>query len=168
METNMATAAARAEQLRTAMRAWTTGVAIVTATANGERHGMTVSSFTSVSVDPPMVTVSLQSASRTHDAVVSSGAFGISILAASQQSLAERFALHGISMGDRLEGLDTETLVTGAPLIKNSLAYMDCSVRQSIASGSNTLFLAEVVAVRGDDHDEPLVYHDRTYRQLKE
>ena len=141
---------------------------IVTAVYEGERHGMTVSSFTSVSLDPPLIIISLQTASRTHDVVVKAQAFGITILAASQQDLSERFASRQSSMSERLEGLETETLVTGAPLIKGGLAYLDCRVTQSISAGMNTIFLAEVVAMRGDDHDAPLVYHDRTYYHLEE
>ena len=168
METDISTATQRADQLRSAMRAWTSGVTIVTATWEGQQHGMTVSSFTSISLDPPLIVISLQTASRTHDVVVKAGAFGVTILAVDQQELSERFASRQASMGERLDGLEIETLVTGAPLIKGGLAYLDCRVRQSIPSGMNTLFIAEVVAVRGDDHDAPLVYHDRTYHQLKE
>ncbi len=168
METKMETAAQHADQLRAAMRAWTSGVTVVTATAGGEQHGMTVSSFTSISLDPPLIVISLQTASRTHDVVVRAGAFGVTILSAAQQALSERFASHQISLGERLEGLETETLVTGAPFIKGGLAYLDCRVAQSIPSGMNTLFIGEVIAVRGDDHDAPLVYHDREYHRLEE
>src|SRR5512138_2116096 len=168
MDNNIASAAQHADQLRAAMRAWTSGVTIVTAVYQGEQHGMTVSSFTSISLDPPEVIISLQTASRTHDMVVKAGAFGVTILAASQRELSERFASSSASMTERLDGLETETLVTGAPLIKGGLAYLDCRVRQSIPAGMNTLFVAEVVDVRGDDHDAPLVYHDRDYHRLQE
>lgn len=168
METDNSEAAQRADQLRAAMRAWTSGVTIVTAVYEGERHGMTVSSFTSISLDPPLIVISLQTASRTHDVVVKAEAFGVTILAVDQQEISERFANRQSTMGERMDGLDTETLVTGAPLIKGGLAYLDCRVRQSIRAGMNTVFIAEVVAVRGDDHDAPLVYHDRTYHRLKE
>lgn len=168
MKSDIQTATERAEQLRSAMRAWTSGVTIVAATYNGERHGMTVNSFTSISVDPPMIAISLQTVSRTHDVVARAGAFGVTILAASQQELSERFANRSASMGERWDGLELETLVSGAPLIKGGLACMDCRVTQSIPCGSNTLFIAEVMAVRADDHDAPLVYHDRTYHSLKE
>jgi flavin reductase (DIM6/NTAB) family NADH-FMN oxidoreductase RutF len=166
MSSEITTTEQRAEQLRSAMRAWTSGVTVVTAVWQGERHGMTVSSFTSISIEPPQIVVSLQTASRTHDAVVGAGAFGVTILAAGQQHISERFADHGVSMDDRLEGLETETMETGAPLIKGGLAYLDCRVVHSIPAGNNTLFIAQVVAVRGDDHDAPLVYHDRRYHRL--
>ncbi len=168
METDNSEAAPRADELRAAMRAWTSGVTIVTAVYKGERHGMTVSSFTSISLDPPLIVISLQTASRTHDMVARAGAFGVTILAAQQRQLSERFANSRATMTERLDGLATETLVTGAPLIKGGLAYLDCRVRQSIPAGMNTLFIGEVVAVRGDDHDAPLVYHDRQYHRLQE
>lgn len=162
------TAEERANQLRSAMRAWTTGVAIVTAEHGGKRHGMTVSSFTSISLDPPLVVISLSTGSHTHDLVQQAGAFGVSVLAASQQHISERFAGKLRSDEDRMEGLKTETFVTGAPFIEGGLAFLDCRVIQAIEAGMNTLFIAEVVAIRGDDHDAPLVYHDRQYRRLAE
>ncbi len=168
MNADTKTAAERAEELRSAMRAWTSGVAVITAVHNGERHGMTVSSFTSISLDPPTIVVSLQTVSRTHDVVAKAGSFGVTILAASQQELSERFANRKSTMGERLDGLELDTLMTGAPFLKGGLAYLDCRVMQSIPCGMNTLFIAEVVAVRGDDHDAPLVYHDRGYHRLQE
>ncbi len=168
MESKLQTAAQRADQLRAAMRAWTSGVTVVTAVYEGEQHGMTVSSFTSISLDPPLVVISLQTASRTHDVVVKAKAFGVTILSAGQQALSERFADRNSTMGERLEGIETETLVTGAPMLRGGLAYLDCRVKQAIPSGMNTLFIAEVVAVRGDDHDAPLIYHDRQYHRLAE
>src|SRR5512135_3567083 len=90
--TEMQTMTLDAEQLRTAMRTWTSGVAIVTAEFEGQVHGMTVSSFTSISLDPPLVVISLQKTSRTREMVASAGAFGVTILAADQLGLSERFA----------------------------------------------------------------------------
>jgi flavin reductase (DIM6/NTAB) family NADH-FMN oxidoreductase RutF len=156
-----------AEQLRAAMRAWTSGVTIVTATYSGEKHGMTVSSFTSISLDPPLIVISLQTISRTHELVSRAQAFGVTILASDQQGLSERFASSPLNMGDRLEGLQTETLVSGAPFIKGGLTYLDCRVTQTVLAGMNTLFIAEVIAVRGNDHAAPLIYHDRNYHGLQ-
>lgn len=154
------------EQLRQAMRAWTSGVTIVTATHAGESHGMTVSSFTSIALDPPIITISLQTDSRTHKLIVESHAFALTILADGQQELSDRFAGRTPDLADRLEGVETESLVTGAPFIKGGLAYLDCRVTQAIEVGKNTLFLAEVVAARGDGSGEALVYHNQKYRNL--
>ena len=158
-----------AEQLRAAMRAWTSGVTVVTATFGGEQHGMTVNSFTSISLDPPLIIISLHTASHTFSLVSQAGAFAVTILSEDQQVISERFAgRFSDDVGSRLEDLDTETLVSGAPFIKGGLAYLDCRVTQSIPSGMNTLFIAEVVAARGYDHDRVLVYHDRHYGKLRE
>jgi flavin reductase (DIM6/NTAB) family NADH-FMN oxidoreductase RutF len=154
------------EQLRQAMRAWTSGVSIVTATHAGERHGMTVSSFTSIALNPPVIIISLQTDSRTHTLIAQSNTFAVTILAQGQEELSDLFAGRSPDMADRLAGIETETLVTGAPFIKGGLAYLDCRVTQAIAVGTNTLFLAEAVAARGNGAGKPLVYHKQKYREL--
>ena len=154
------------EQLRQSMRAWTSGVTIVTASHAGEQHGMTVSSFTSIALEPPIVIISLQTDSRTHGLVTQANAFAVTILADGQQDVSDRFAGRVPDEEDRLGGIETETLVTGAPFIKGGLAYLDCRVTQAIEIGTNTLFLAEVVAARGNGEGKPLVYHDRAYHKL--
>lgn len=156
------------EQLRQSMRAWTSGVTVVTASHADEQHGMTVSSFTSIALEPPLVIVSLQTISRTHELVLQSNTFAITILADDQQEISDRFAGRMSDTEDRFAGLETETLVTGAPFIKGGLAYLDCRVSQTIEVGTNTLFLAEVVSARGNSEGKPLVYHDRKYQKLVE
>ena len=157
-----------AEQLRAAMRAWTSGVTIVTAAYGGEQHGMTVSSFTSISLEPPLIVISLHTATHTHRLVSLAGAFGVTILSSKQQALSERFAGRISQNGNRLDGVETETLVSGAPFLKGGLAYLDCRVTQTITSGMNTLFIAEVIAAHGYDHKEALIYHDRKYHNLED
>ena len=127
---------------------------------------MTVSSFTSVALEPPIIIISLQTASRTHTLVTQANGFAVTILSEDQQEISNRFAGRIADTEDRLAGLETETLVTGAPLIKGGLAYLDCTVMQSISIGTNTLFLAEVVAARGNGEGRPLVYHNRKYHKL--
>jgi len=156
------------EQLRVAMRAWTTGVTIVSAAYEGERHGMTVNSFTSISLDPALVTISLQASTRTHELVTRAGAFALTILSAKQRAISDLFAGRGIAVADRFAGLEAETLVTGAPFIKGGLAWLDCRVVHTYAGGMNTLFVAEVVSARGTGEGLPLVYHNREYRGLSQ
>ena len=154
------------EKLRQAMRAWASGVTIVTAVHNGEQHGMTVSSFTSISLAPPLVMISLQTDSHTHRLVSQSKTFAVTILANEQQELSDRFAGRIADTGNRFVDVETETLISSAPFIKGGLAYLDCCVTQVIPVGMNTLFLAEVVAARGDGEGQPLVYHDQHYHEL--
>jgi flavin reductase (DIM6/NTAB) family NADH-FMN oxidoreductase RutF len=155
------------ENLRAAMRAWSAGVTVVSAVHEGVRHGMTVNSFTSISLDPPLITISLQKTSRTHEFVSKSRAFGLTILSVGQAKISDLFAGR-VEIEDRFASLQTETLVTGSPLIVGGAAWLDCRVVETFNAGMNTLFIAEVLAARGYDHISPLIYHNRTYWGLSE
>lgn len=154
------------ETLRRAMRAWTSGVTVVTASHAGERYGMTVNSFTSISLEPPIIAVTLRKLTHTHALVEGSGEFAITILSADQGSLSDRFAGKMPDVTDRFEGVETEKLLLEAPLIKGGMAYFNCRVVNAIPVGENTLFLAEVVAVQGEGEGDPLVYHNRVFWKL--
>ena len=154
------------EQLRHAMRAWTTGVAVVTAVHNGRRYGMTVNSFTSISLEPPLITVTLKHLTHTHELVEQSGEFAVTILSSNQKDLSDRFAGKIPDITDRFEGVETETLSMSAPLIKGGMAYFNCRVVNAHPVGENTLFVAEVLNARGEGQGDPLTYHNRVYWKL--
>lgn len=154
------------EQLRHAMRAWTTGVTVVTAIHEGQQYGMTVNSFTSLSLDPPLISVSLKQLTHTHDLAQKSGEFSITILSANQGDLSDRFAGKFPDITDRFEGVEIDKLMIDAPLLKGGIAYFNCRIVNSIPIGENTLFIAEVIAARGEAENEPLVYHNRVYWKL--
>ncbi|MEW5868945.1 MAG: flavin reductase family protein [Chloroflexota bacterium] len=153
--------------MRDLMRYWATGVTVVAAQHKGVSHGMTVSSFTSVSVDPPLVLVSLQRQARTHSLVQASAAFGVTILQISQQEVAERFAGRMENELERFDGLKIFTMTTGAPLLLDGLAAFDCQVVEAYPVGDHTLFIGEVVALNLLKEGEPLVYCNRSYWSLK-
>jgi flavin reductase (DIM6/NTAB) family NADH-FMN oxidoreductase RutF len=153
------------EKLRAAMRAWSAGVTVVTAAHEGHKHGMTVNSFTSISLEPAMITVSLRGSTRTHELVSKSRVFGLTMLSAEQSKISDLFAGKMPEVEDRFMDLQTETLVTGSPLIVGGLAWLDCRVVESFNAGENTLFIAEVLAAR-DIEGQPLIYHNRKYWSL--
>jgi len=154
------------EKLRQAMRAWTTGVAIVTSIYEGQQYGMTVNSFTSISLEPPLICVTLKQLTHTHDLVVKSGMFSVTILTEAQKELSDRFAGKMPSLLDRFAGVQTETISLDSPVFKDGMAYFDCRVLNSLPVGENTLFIAEVLDARGEGTGEPLVYHNREYWKL--
>jgi len=154
------------EQLRHAMRAWTTGVTVVTATHAGQQYGMTVNSFTSISLEPPLVSLALKNLTHTHELVEKSGEFSVTILSSAQKELSDRFAGKHPEIKDRFEDVSTETLLINAPLIKGGIAYFNCRVLNSVPAGENTLFIAQVIAAQGEGTGEPLVYHNRVYWNL--
>lgn len=156
------------EKLRHAMRAWTTGVAIVTSIYEDQQYGMTVNSFTSISLEPPLISVALRQLTHTHELVVKSGMFSVTILTAAQKDLSDRFAGKLPHIMNRFAGVQTETVSLDAPVFKDGMAYFDCHVVSSMPVGENTLFVAEVLDARGEGEGEPLVYHNRQYWKLTE
>lgn len=155
------------EKLRHAMRAWTTGVAIVTSIYEDKQYGMTINSFTSISLEPPLICITLKRLTHTHDLVVKSGMFSVTILTSAQKELSDRFAGKMPNITDRFEGVQTETISLDSPVFKEGMAYFDCIVVSSMPVGENTLFVAEVVDARGEGAGEPLVYHNREYWKLR-
>ncbi|MDP2778307.1 MAG: flavin reductase family protein [Anaerolineales bacterium] len=156
------------ENLRAAMRAWSAGVTVVTTAHEDHKRGMTVNSFTSISLDPAMITISLQQSTRTHELISKSRVFGLTILSAEQAKISDLFAGRFPDVEDRFADLQTETLVTGSPLIVGGLAWLDCRVVESSNAGMNTLFIAEVLAARAIGDGQPLIYHNRKYWSLSQ
>jgi flavin reductase (DIM6/NTAB) family NADH-FMN oxidoreductase RutF len=149
------------------MRHWTTGVGIATSADEGVQHGMTISSFTSLSLEPPLVLVSLGKSARTHDLALNSGVFAVTILSSLQQDISDRFAARISEVADRFAGVGTFALETGSPLIQGGLAYVDCRVTTTHDAGTHTVFIGEVVAVQAGEQGEPLVYFDKEYRETR-
>ncbi len=157
------------EMLRQVMRHWATGVAVVTSAHEEMKHGMTVNSFVSVSLDPPLVTVTMNNDTRTLNLVQQSGVFAITILSRFQQQTAERFAGRGQDADDRMSGLEIFTLTTGAPLLLGGAAFLDCRVVQQVKLQHSTLLIGEVLAAHpAQEAVPPLVYINRSFTSLPE
>lgn len=167
------------EMLRAVMRHWPTGVAVLTSRHGAQTHGMTVNSFTSISLEPPLVLACIERIVRTHALVEQSGIFAISFLREGQAWISDRFAGRETEQRDRFEGLATYTAVTGAPILADNLGHLDCVVTDGHKAGDHTIFVAEVVsaavgsawAAAGSDghnhsHSGPLLYFDRSYHRL--
>lgn len=157
------------KDLRAAMRFWATGVTVVTAAAGEARHGMTVSSFTSLSLNPPLVMVSLEKSTRTHGLVMQSNAFGVTVLSVDHQSISNRFAGRDTEDGDRFEDLETFQLTSGSPFLKGGLSFFDCRVVICHDAGTHTVVIGEVVTADVGNLAEdqtPMLYYNQSYRRL--
>lgn len=150
------------QEYKEALSRFTSGVTVVTVGMGDQVHGMTASSFASVSLDPPLVLVSLEKQSRTRDLVIEAGAFAVNILESSQREVARAFARRGVKPFDRLS---YRLGVTGAPLIEGSLAHLECRTVNVVGGGDHDLFIAEVTATEVHE-GAPLVYYRRDYRAL--
>ena len=157
-----------AEGLRAAMRRWPSGVTVVAASHAGKRAGMTVSAFLSVSLDPPTVLVSLEEGTEPLALAREALAFAVSILREGSDLVSGRFAGFGLPKGaDRFEGSPVSPRVTGAPVLDAAIAWIDCRLAATHATGTHVLVLGEVVASGVAPGDaKPLVYWDRAYRGL--
>jgi flavin reductase (DIM6/NTAB) family NADH-FMN oxidoreductase RutF len=153
-----------AARFRSAMSHWATGVTIVTARAGDEIHGMTVSDFCGVSLEPPLVLVCADKTSNTHAVIARGGVFAVNLLRREQEALSNRFASKK-EEHRRFEGLSCGTAVTGAPLIPGALASFDCRVVAAHDAGDHVIYVGRVEAIAGGEGD-PLVYYGGAYRSL--
>ena len=155
-----------AERFRVAMRHTAAGVAVVTTRRRDQPSGLTVSSFVSLSFAPPSILVCLNGESSTLDAIRESGILAVNILADHQIGIAEAFA--GGQRGDaRFEHGEWETLTTGAPVLRESIASFDCRLATTLAYGTHHIVIGDVVAIEVGE-PKPLLYHARTYGRFGE
>lgn len=156
------------QALRESMRCWATGVAVVTSRYLENEHGKPVNSFTSVSLEPPLVMVALERGSRTCAMVSQSGVFGVTILALSQQAVAERFASRNGNYQDRFDNIPIQCLESSLALIAEGLAFIDCRVCKTYQAATPTFFIGQVRGTFINDQSglEPLLYFNRNYQHI--
>jgi flavin reductase (DIM6/NTAB) family NADH-FMN oxidoreductase RutF len=152
------------DDLRTCMGCRASAVSIVTASSGDRHHGMTVSDFTSVSLEPPLVLVSASKDARTLEVIDDGKCFAINILAADQQELSNLFASKERE-DVRFEGLDFEQGATGSPLIPGAIANIDCRLVATHEAGDHILCIGQVEEIRLHEA-APLVYFRGGYREL--
>ena len=153
-------------ELKDVYARWATGVTIVTARAGDLIHGMTVSAFTEVSLEPPLVLVCIDRKSNTQPLIAEGGVFAVNILARDQEALAKLFACEEAE-DRRFVDLDCETGVTGAPLLTGSVASLECQLKTAHEAGDHIIYVGEVVGLQLSDGD-PLLFYQKGYRGLAE
>ena len=146
-----------APSLRAVMSRFPTGVTIVAAhDADGSPIGLTVNSFTSVSLDPPLVLVCINRRANSHDPLLAGGGFTVSILSGAQADVATRFA-QSPSEG-RFEGVEWSPAPSGKPVVAGCAAWLDCSIHSVVEAGDHTVILGHAEAA--DWTDQPaLLFH---------
>ena len=148
---------------RDALGAFATGITVVTTQdALGEKAGLTVNSFSSVSLDPPLVLWSLDRESNVFDAFHQSDCFNVHVLADHQQSLSERFSGSDV---DRFDGVSLEQGVNVAPLIVGCLARFQCQKVHQYDGGDHLILVGEVLRFDRTT-EQPLLYFSGKYSQI--
>lgn len=149
---------------RSALGRFATGVTVITAkAADGSPIGVTISSFNSVSLDPPLVLWSLSLNSPNLAAFRDASHYAVNVLAAGQQDLSDRFASR---RGDRFVGVSTHTGAAGVALLDGCSAWFECSNEAHYPGGDHLIFVGHVEHFAQGEKQEPLVFHDGRYRRL--
>jgi flavin reductase (DIM6/NTAB) family NADH-FMN oxidoreductase RutF len=155
------------KELRRAFGAFATGVTVVT--IGGETpHGMTANSFTSVSLDPPLVLVCVGRNAVMHDLLLAQGSFGVSVLAAHQQTAAKHFADRRRPLGAaQFDAVGwTPGRETGAPLIAGALARFECELYRSYDGGDHSIFVGRVVSLERSLDQDGLLFFQGRFRDI--
>ncbi len=155
-------------EFRKAMGAFATGVTVITVDVDGEVHGMTANAFTSVSLDPVLVLVCVAQRARTHAHLQARQRFGINVLGEDQRAISDFYAnpdRHDRDAGEA--GARFDRTAHGTPMLRGSLAYLECRLRSAEEAGDHTIFIAEVEDAVVRDGD-PLLYFRGKYRTVGE
>jgi flavin reductase (DIM6/NTAB) family NADH-FMN oxidoreductase RutF len=155
-------------RFKDAARRFASGVTVVTTREGSRVHGITASSFASLSLDPLLVAVSVDHRSRLIPLVDSAQIFAISVLGRSQNHIARHFATAGRDpMIDAFEVVASYPVATGAPILVGSIAHFDCRLHSMLPGGDHRILIGEVVAA-GESDGEPLIHFEGDYHELGE
>jgi len=153
------------DDFRAALSRFASGVTVVTTKdANGRLHGITVSAFCSVSLEPPLVLICVEKTTGSHNALEESGAFAVNILSQDQSEQSEHFAS---MLEDKFDGVDLEIGSLGVPVLSGALVTLECKLARSIDGGDHSIFLGLVEAVSIRD-GSPLVYFHGNYQTISD
>jgi len=144
------------------MRAFPSGLAVVSVDLAGERVGLTVGSLVSLSLEPPLVGVAVSRQAALHELLRAAGRFGVSLLSGDQGRVAQHFA-RGVPPIAMWHGIGWRPGVTGVPLLDGALGWIECDVRAEHATGDHTFFVGNVVAVERGRPAPALVYVEQRY-----
>lgn len=151
------------QEFRTALGHFASAVTVVTVRcSDGRLAGITVTAFTSLSLEPPLVCISIDKRTFVHGHLPVGGVFAVNILAENQEVLSRRFAA---SDPDQFRGIGFTTGLDGVPLIDDVLATIECRIVAEHVGGDHTIFVGQVEATRVTD-GKPLLYYRGGYSRL--
>jgi flavin reductase (DIM6/NTAB) family NADH-FMN oxidoreductase RutF len=150
------------EAFRNTLRYFAAGVTIVTVKAGEKVHGLTATGFVTISQNPPLIAIIIDHRGRAYDMLEQPDAvFAVNILREDQEELSNRFAW---SKEDRFAVGTWAAAVTGAPVLQEALAWLDCTIYSRHPTGNNTIYIGEVQATcTAEPEPKPLVYWNRSY-----
>ena len=156
------------DQFKDALGSWASGVTVVTTRVDDLLYGLTVSSFGSVSLHPPLVSVCINNGNRAAGMIERSHWFAVSLLGAGHAGASDYFARSGREPTEGFVEIDGELTDSGLPIVRGAMAYVVCDVVTAVPAGDHTLFVGRVTSAGSDPTQSPLVYWRRRYRSLVE
>jgi flavin reductase (DIM6/NTAB) family NADH-FMN oxidoreductase RutF len=151
------------DEFRAALSRFPSGVTVVTTKdRNGVLHGITVSAFCSVSLDPPLVLICVEKTTSSHSALIDSGVFVVNILSEHQRDLSEHFASQ---VNNKFSDIEYHAGIEGLPILNEIAASLECRVKQAYDGGDHTIFLGGVEEIKVNDV-RPLAYLHGDYRAI--
>jgi flavin reductase (DIM6/NTAB) family NADH-FMN oxidoreductase RutF len=151
-------------EFRRVMGHFATGVTVITThDGSGKLTGLTANAVSSVSLNPPLVLVCIDKSAESYPSFGASKVFAINILSEEQETISRRFAKSG---GDKFTGLGYRAGKTGAPLLNDTIAFLDCEVRHEFDAGDHTIYVGEVTDLGVEGELDPLLYFRGGYRNL--
>ncbi|MEI6805630.1 MAG: flavin reductase family protein [Myxococcaceae bacterium] len=143
------------------MSHWPSGVAIVTSVLGSKRYGMTISSFTSVSLHPAMVSICVDKRAQMCGLLQKSKKFSVNILDNTQVELALAFANHDIEMHERFQKAEFNNSETQSPVLNPCLAWLDCELHSFHDTGDHVIYVGQVLKAKTVEQKDPVIYYKR-------
>ena len=156
------------EAYKEVMSHWPSGVAIVTCEFEKQHYGMTVSSFTSVSLHPPMISICVDKRAQLCAILAQSKRFAVNILDSSQVELAKAFADHKLDMSERFSRAEFDLSKTESPVLKQCLGWVDCHVHSAHDTGDHVIYLGEVKKAKTLEQKDPAIFYRRGWHRVSE
>jgi flavin reductase (DIM6/NTAB) family NADH-FMN oxidoreductase RutF len=150
---------------RDALGQLASGVTIISMRVEGEDHGFTATSVTSLSLDPQLLLVCVVKAQRSHLQLEQAGHYAVNILGRAQRELGLRFAVD--DPDTRFAGVPVTRALTGAPILEGALAWVDCRIRDILPGGDHSIFVGEVLAAGAQGEHDALLYHNRQWGRFQ-
>lgn len=154
------------EALVQVMRQIPSAVTIITAGNGSRSRGVTIGSFTSLSMDPPLVSFNLARESQMHTIMESAQSFVVHIPDSKQQDLCNRFAMSDLEDEEQFKDVEVSRVISGAPVLKGMIAEIYCLVDRKITAGDHTIIIGEIREIHHHRTDSAMVYLDGAYRNL--
>ncbi len=150
-------------QFRRVLGHFASGVTVVTVSYGGCYHGSTVASFSSLSLDPPLVLICLDRRATTHTLIKQAGHFAVNILGEGSEDLSRHFATRDPA---KFAAVPHHAGHTGAPLLDAAIATLECRVVAQYPGGDHSIFVGEVLTTNTQDNAQPLIYYRSGYHRI--